>query len=64
MKTKMKELDNIEDMDICVVEISKSNTPVYIHYNGKEEFYIRASASSQPLGIRESNDYISIHWND
>lgn len=57
-------IEQIDNKDICIVEISKSNIPVYIKSNGKEEFYIRASASSQPLGLRESNDYISIHWND
>ncbi len=30
--------------------------------NNEEEFFIRASASSQPLNIRETHEYIQSHW--
>lgn len=56
-------IENISFKDICVVEISNSNNPAFLNNNGKEEFYIRASSSSQPMSIRESNEYINSHWN-
>ena len=48
---------------ICVVEIRASDIPVYLHTDNIEEFYIRASATSQPLNVRETHEYIKTHWN-
>jgi len=48
---------------ICLVDINRSPDPVYVkNKDGKEEFYIRSSASSQPLNIREAHEYIRNHW--
>jgi len=55
-------VENISGKEICIVDISASNTPVYLKRNGGEEFYIRAFASSQPMNIREANDYMNNHW--
>lgn len=52
----------IEGKDVGVIEVSNSAFPVYVQSNQGDEFYIRASASSQPMGIREATDYISTHW--
>jgi len=52
----------ISDKEICVVDTTSSAMPVYLKSPGKEEFYIRASASSQPMSIREANDYIRTNW--
>lgn len=52
----------INEMEICVIVAQKSKKPVFIAKNGKEEFYIRASASSQPMGLREAHEYISLNW--
>lgn len=52
----------LEGRDICVVDVEDSSVPVYIKNVDKEEFFIRASASSQPMSLREANDYIRIHW--
>src|SRR3989339_2242588 len=46
----------IDDKEICLVNVASSAMPVYLKSVGKEEFYIRASASSQPMSIREAND--------
>lgn len=53
---------SINDKDVCIVSAEKSDKPVFFGKNEKEEFYIRASASSQPLGMRESYKYITSHW--
>jgi len=55
-------VENIDGKDICVVEISRSDKPVFMKYDNKEEFYIRASLSSQPLNVREAMEYINMHW--
>ncbi|MDG6251398.1 RNA-binding domain-containing protein, partial [Methanocalculus sp.] len=55
--------------EICIIEVSPSDGPVYLRSkdqfgNKKEEFFIRRSASSIALGLRDSNDYIKINWNN
>jgi len=45
-----------------MIEIFNSNRPVYISNNNKQEFYIRATASSQPMNISEATEYIKNHW--
>jgi len=53
---------NISSKDVCVVTVTSSAMPVFLKTSNKEEFFVRASASSQPMSIRESNEYIKTHW--
>jgi hypothetical protein len=53
---------NLKNEEVCVVTVTSSAMPVYVHNTNKEDFYIRASASSQPMSIREANEYIKTHW--
>ncbi|WP_136482020.1 RNA-binding domain-containing protein [Cognatitamlana onchidii] len=53
---------SLQDKDICVIEIERSNKPVFLVKGEKEEFFIRASASSQPLGLKDTMAYIESHW--
>lgn len=55
-------IEEIDGKELCVIEISESNQPVYVKYKGEESFYIRAAASSQPMSMREANEYIGSHW--
>lgn len=55
-------IEPISGKEICVLDISASSQPVYLQSNKGEEFFIRAFASSQPMSIRESNDYMQTHW--
>ncbi len=55
---------SINDKDVCIINVEKSDKPIFLGKNEKEEFYIRASASSQPLGIQESYKYIKSHWKE
>jgi len=59
-----QEIIKIGGKDICVVEVENSDMPVFVKNNDKEEFYIRASASSQPMNMREASDYIKTHWDN
>lgn len=54
----------LDGKEICVVDVANSEMPVFVKDAGKEEFYIRASASSQPMSVREANEYIRTHWKD
>ena len=52
----------IEGKEICVVNVARSNTPTFLKYGVNEQFFIRASSSSQPLGLKETMEYIANHW--
>lgn len=54
----------INGKDICIVHVEPAPAPVFLGSKDKEEFYIRASASSQPLSISETMEYIKQHWKD
>lgn len=57
------EIITLNQKDVCIVKIQASDEPVFIGKQDNEEFFIRASASSQPLGVRETYNYIKSHWN-
>lgn len=46
--------------DICVLRIGTTQSPAYVHGNGKTAFYIRAGNSTKPLTIREAVKYINL----
>lgn len=52
----------LKEKEVCVVEITKSKTPVFLKDGDKEEFYMRASAASQPMSVRQANEYIRTHF--
>ena len=56
-----RKLDEIRPLS-CEVDVLNSGKPVYVSNDNKQEFYIRASASSQPLNMKDSNEYIKTHW--
>jgi predicted HTH transcriptional regulator len=60
-------VENIEKNEICVVQVRKAEDPVFLKSkdtsgNIIEEFFIRGAASSQPLGLKDTMDYIKSHW--
>lgn len=52
----------IDGKDICVIDVLKSKIPAYLKNADSIEFYVRASATSQPMNMREANDYIKTHF--
>jgi predicted HTH transcriptional regulator len=48
--------------DVCRISVSPSDGPVFVTDQGKEAFYIRAGASSIPLGMSQAHEYISSRW--
>lgn len=53
---------NLGGKKVCLVEIAKSSTPVFTSFEGKEDFFIRAGCSSQPLSREEQSAYEREHW--
>ena len=53
----------INNLDIFMVKVSSSNKPVFIEKDGKQEFFVRGSASSQRYKMSEAFEYINKHWN-
>jgi hypothetical protein len=51
-----------DGLNICLVDISKSSKPVFIKYEEREDFFIRAGCSSQPLSRGEQSEYERVHW--
>lgn len=51
-----------QGQDICVVQVFPGNEPFFLNLKQKEEFFIRTSASSQALSLKETHDYIKSHW--
>lgn len=48
--------------NICLIKVSKSGEPVFTQFEGKEDFFIRAGCSSQPLSRAEQSKYENNHW--
>lgn len=55
--------ENQDEREFAIVEVSSSNKPVFLRFNGKEEFYVRHSASSRSYTPSEQHEYISKRWN-
>jgi hypothetical protein len=55
-------IKNLDNREICLINVEKSPKPVFISHNNTEEFYIRASSTSQPLNVREAYEYIKSQW--
>ncbi|MHA1285582.1 MAG: AlbA family DNA-binding domain-containing protein [Promethearchaeota archaeon] len=56
---------NIVDIDnkpVCIIEISKSDKPVFFKRGNNEEFIIRGTAGIKKLTISEFEEYKKIHW--
>lgn len=53
----------IEDKTICRIDVKfKRNGPIYLKSNGKEDLFIRRSASTKALNLSEINSYIENYW--
>ncbi len=55
-------IEKIEGKDICIIDVMDSSEPVYLNVNNETKFYIRSSASTQPLDISAATRYIKNHW--
>jgi predicted HTH transcriptional regulator len=51
-----------DSKQICQVTVSQSGKPVFVSFEGKEDFFIRSGCSSQPLSREEQSVYEKEHW--
>jgi len=51
-----------DNRKICRIQVSRSGTPVFTSFEGKDEFFVRAGCSSQPLNRGEQSTYEKEHW--
>ena len=58
----VSDIQSMVGKDVCRIQVSPSDGPVFVTDQGKEAFYIRAGASSIPLGMSQSHEYISSRW--
>jgi hypothetical protein len=54
--------ENLENKTICIIEVEKSSTPMYLNNDGKNEFYARTGNSCQQLDAKDSNEWIRTNW--
>jgi len=47
---------------ICHVKIVKSSNPIFIAFEGREDFFVRSGCSSQPLSREAQSIYEKEHW--
>jgi len=45
-----------------MIQVESSSKPAYLKEGKESRFYIRTGTQTQPLGIKESIEYIQEHW--
>ena len=55
-------IEKLNEYEILVVSVLPSNKPVFVNLSGKDDFFIRGSASSLSLSMKETIEYIQSHW--
>ena len=53
----------VDKKEICVIKILKSGKPVFVQYEGNEQFFVRNGNSSIPKTRQEQSEYEKLHWN-
>lgn len=51
-----------DDSEICRIQVAKSGRPVFVSYEGRDDFFVRDGCSSQPLTREEQSTYEKEHW--
>lgn len=49
---------SLEDKTVCAIHVRPATHPAYLHYQGKEEFYLRTGNSSNALSVSSAVQYI------
>ncbi len=56
--------EEINGHDVCLVDVSPSDGPVYLKTNDAEEFFVRTGNTTTSLKMSETTDYIKSHWRE
>lgn len=62
MKLWKLEFPYYDGKQICLVKVTSSNRPVFVSYEGKEDFFVRKEGSSQPLNRSEQHEWSKDRW--
>jgi len=49
---------NVNEKDICVIDIEPSKEPVYVNDGTSTTFYVRTGNATYPLSVKEAVDYL------
>jgi len=49
---------NLDEKEICVIDIEASNEPVYVNDGTNTTFYVRTGNATYPLTVKETVDYL------
>lgn len=52
---------SIDEKKICLVQITRSGKPVYVTFEGNENFFVRNGNSSIPKTRQEQSEYEKEH---
>jgi len=56
-------IENKNGLDICLINIKKSDKPIIISYKNKDTFFARKGNSTRPLtGVRKIAEYVFDHF--
>ena len=55
-------IHKVENKTVCEVRCPKSKEPVYLNFEGSEDFYIRSGPSSEKLKVSQVKKYIDGHF--
>ena len=58
----VSDIQPMDGKDVCRISVKPCDRPVFVTDQGKESFYIRAGASSIPLGMSQAHEYIRSRW--
>ena len=47
---------------VCIIEIEPSPKPVFLIEKEEKKFYIRAMNTTRELDVKDTHDYIEMHW--
>lgn len=53
----------VDEKEICIVKILKSEKPVFVKHEGNEQFFVRNGNASIPKSRQEQSEYEKLHWN-
>jgi hypothetical protein len=53
---------SIEEKEICRINVSPSDAPVFLKEDSIEEFFVRTGNNSRPFSMAEAVEYIRKHW--
>jgi len=51
-------IQNIEGKDVCMLDVKKSASPVYVTKKNDTTFFLRIGNATKPLSVKETVDYL------